>query len=478
MERKRTVERKKISDGIADEVRTRVQQRLALPFSLTTPAMAKYFGTSLTPVRQAVERLVAEGILEKGANQRLALAPQWRAGSRTGSRSDSRASSRSGSRAGSGAGSRTALNKEAPQITGLSNPPAVNDAVSDGDGSGDTVPRGRRRGVDVPSRRGTDPESTDLVVDGDADVSWLGHVDATLRPDWPLLVREETLGGGCVSNEGTREAREPASSTAPAVEVTGQWDKGQWYKGQGGMERTRMATGPAEAERRRRLGIRRRLVEETVRLSLLGQAAFLREQAWATELGIGRGQLRQVLSEMAGAGFVRLVPRRGWQVRPFDSQAMLCFLDVREVLECLAVDLGRDRLDAERLREMWDGNPEPVRSAADGPSDGDSSDRSLSHEIASDRSGPLNNEIHDYLVSCAGNPYIADFFQRHSPYYSQLFEMAAVKTGWRDEMAGQHREILAALMSRDWERAKRALAEHIRSQRPVVQSLLNQIRSE
>ena len=73
------MERRKISDGIADEVRTRVQQRLALPFSLTTPAMAKYFGTSLTPVRQAVERLVAEGVLEKGANQRLALAPQWRA---------------------------------------------------------------------------------------------------------------------------------------------------------------------------------------------------------------------------------------------------------------------------------------------------------------------------------------------------------------------------------------------------------------
>ena len=102
----------------------------------------------------------------------------------------------------------------------------------------------------------------------------------------------------------------------------------------------------------------------------------------------------------------------------------------------------------------------------------------MSHAISGDGSGPLNNEIHDYLVSCAGNPYIADFFQRHSPYYSQLFEMAAVKTGWRDEMAGQHREILAALMSRDWERAKRALAEHIRSQRPVVQSLLNQIRSE
>jgi len=87
----------------------------------------------------------------------------------------------------------------------------------------------------------------------------------------------------------------------------------------------------------------------------------------------------------------------------------------------------------------------------------------------------LNNEIHGYLIQQSRNRYIADFFARHSTYYSQLFEMAAVQTGWRDAMAQQHREILEALLDQDIPRAKSALAHHIRAQRPVVQELLRKV---
>lgn len=220
---------------------------------------------------------------------------------------------------------------------------------------------------------------------------------------------------------------------------------------------THHATSGQEASRQ---SIRDQMVQEVVRLSLQGQANFLRENVWSERLGVGRGGLRLLFSELAGQGLVVHVPRRGWQVRPFDASDMLQYLEIREVLELAALDLAQGRLDSTRLHEMLEGNPttelpSPTPTAP----------------------APLNNEIHGYLVQQAGNRYIADFFHRHSNYYSQLFQMAAVETGWRDAMAQQHRQILTALLDQDWHSARIALADHIRAQRPVVQALLRQVRS-
>lgn len=256
--------------------------------------------------------------------------------------------------------------------------------------------------------------------------------------------------------------------------------------------------------------IRRNLAQTIVRLSLRGQTTFLREQSWSRQLGIGRGVFRQMLSELAGQGFVEHVPRRGWQVRPFDTEAMLQYLEIREVLELHALELAKDRLDPERLREMLAGNPTdeqhsaPIASPAFhnvalvDPVDADlkthpeltvptpkvsvhSAKVSVPNAavpVPTRVTETLNNEIHGYLIALSDNRYILDFFARHSTYYDQLFEMATVETGWRAAMAQQHREILTTLLSKDWHRSKQALANHIRAQRPVVQTLLSKIRDE
>lgn len=234
-------------------------------------------------------------------------------------------------------------------------------------------------------------------------------------------------------------------------------------------------------------GVRQGLVEEVVRLSLRGQTTFLREQVWSERLGIGRGLLRQMLSELAGQGFVEHVPRRGWQVRPFDANAMLQYLEIREVLELHALDLAKDNLEPQRLQAMLAGNPTNVGVSVPGRTETECVPKVPAPNVPTrtgsvpTRSAPmsvpetLNNEIHGYLIQQSRNRYIADFFARHSTYYSQLFEMAAVQTGWRDAMAQQHREILEALLDQDISRAKHALAHHIRAQRPVVQELLRQV---
>ena len=225
-----------------------------------------------------------------------------------------------------------------------------------------------------------------------------------------------------------------------------------------------------------RQAVREQMVLDVVRLSLQGQANFLRENVWTERLGVGRGILRLLLSELAGQGLVVHVPRRGWQVRPFDERDMLQYLEIREVLELAALDLAQGRLVPQRLREMLAGNPAEAVELAPEPSVAEALDR-LPVPAPPAPSAPLNNDIHGYLVQQSGNRYIADFFQQHSDYYSQLFQMAAVQTGWRNAMAQQHRLILTALLEQDWPSARVALAEHIRAQRPVVRDLLRQVRS-
>ncbi len=193
------------------------------------------------------------------------------------------------------------------------------------------------------------------------------------------------------------------------------------------------------------------IAAEVISRSLRGESDYLREEATAARFGVGRTSIRQVLGRLAGRGLIDHVPRCGWRVRAFDEIDLDAYLEVREVLELKALDLARPHLVTDDLRRMLAGN-----SAAGGPS-------------------ALNNDLHHYLVEKAGNAYIRDFFERHGPYFTTLFDFAAPETHVVSEMAGQHRVILRALIDRDWPRARRELSRHIRAQRPIVKELMCRI---
>jgi DNA-binding GntR family transcriptional regulator len=91
--------------------------------------------------------------------------------------------------------------------------------------------------------------------------------------------------------------------------------------------------------------------------------------------------------------------------------------------------------------------------------------------------GALNNNLHSYWIKLSGNRYIIDFFERQALYYTTLFDYAAPEAHVVEEMAGQHREILEALIDERWGDAKKALVRHIRDQKPIVQQLMEQVQS-
>ncbi|MCA9039811.1 MAG: GntR family transcriptional regulator [Planctomycetaceae bacterium] len=192
------------------------------------------------------------------------------------------------------------------------------------------------------------------------------------------------------------------------------------------------------------------IAHDLVWLSLKGEPVYLREEVTAETYGISRSAIRNTLHRLAGMGMLDHIPRRGWRVRPFRQEDMQAFLEVREVLELKALELARPHLVTEDLQSMLAGNVIPV-SEEEFPS--------------------VDDSLHAYFVEKAGNAYIKEFFDRHSPYYAILFEWEDLNRQISLETARQHRDILTALLDKDWQAARKALSHHIRCNHPILSKI-------
>ncbi len=187
-----------------------------------------------------------------------------------------------------------------------------------------------------------------------------------------------------------------------------------------------------------------------VKLSLKGKAINLREEVTAQKYGISRSSLRIIFNRLAGAGLIEHIPRCGWRLRPFLQQDMHDFLVVRELLELKALEMALPFLEELDLLKILSGNVLP----------------------RSDNEAPrIDNSLHQYFIEKGGNVYIKDFFQRHGRFYNILFDWEELDRKAALETVEQHQAILRALLDKDWERARQALAFHIHNNHPILNKL-------
>ncbi|HIG27343.1 MAG TPA: FCD domain-containing protein [Planctomycetes bacterium] len=189
---------------------------------------------------------------------------------------------------------------------------------------------------------------------------------------------------------------------------------------------------------------------DLVQLSLRGEPKYLREEATAEMYDISRSAIRNILHRLAGEGVLDHIPRRGWRLRPFRQDDLRAFIEVREVLELKALELAQPKLDAGKLQWMLDLNEPPA---------------------ATGTSLIVDESLHEYLISTAGNAYIKDFFDRQSRYYRLLFEWEDHDQAVAIETMRQHREILTALLAKNWSAAKKTLSHHILDNHPILGKL-------
>lgn len=189
------------------------------------------------------------------------------------------------------------------------------------------------------------------------------------------------------------------------------------------------------------------IANDLVQISLSGEPMYLREEVTAEKYGISRSAIRNILHRLAGEGVLDHIPRRGWRLRPFRQDDLHAFIEVREALELKALELARPKLDATTLKHLLELNSVPTSSKA------------LLF---------VNESLHDYFIATAGNAYIRDFFERQGRYYKLLFVWEDRDRDVALETMRQHREILSALLKKNWSAAKKSLSHHIRDNHPVL----------
>ena len=194
-----------------------------------------------------------------------------------------------------------------------------------------------------------------------------------------------------------------------------------------------------------------RVAHDLVRLSIEGQPVLLREEATAKEYDLSRSVIRQIFHRLASDGLLEHLPRCGWRLRPFRQDDLDAFIEVRVTLERKALELAKHRLVEEDLRAMLEANRLPT-APQDAPK--------------------IDGRLHAYLIDKARNPYIAGFFARHGKYYEVLFDWEALDRAAAVQAVEQHREILTALIARDWQAAGDRLEHHIRHNHPVLKQMV------
>jgi DNA-binding GntR family transcriptional regulator len=173
----------------------------------------------------------------------------------------------------------------------------------------------------------------------------------------------------------------------------------------------------------------------------------LREEATAEKYGISRSAIRNILHRLAGEGVLDHVPRRGWRLRPFRADDLKAYVEVREVLELKALELAHGKLVDADLQRMLEANQIPQ---------------------SDDEAPRIDEELHEYIIAVAGNGYIRDFLARQGRYYRLLFEWEDHDRETAIETVRQHREVLTALLARNWPLARKALSHHILYNHPIL----------
>lgn len=185
-------------------------------------------------------------------------------------------------------------------------------------------------------------------------------------------------------------------------------------------------------------------IRELIMSGQVRQGEFLRLERVASDLGISATPVREALLSLRGEGFVQLEPRRGFVVASLSRQDVedLFFVQASIAAELAARAASRistsDAAELERLQEGM------AKAAADGDLD-----------AIEDQ----NHRFHRVINIAAGSrklTWVLGTVVRYAPrrFYGTI-------QGWTDASLADHRQILAAMRSRDTDGARKAMYEHI-----------------
>ncbi|SDP36368.1 GntR family transcriptional regulator [Desulforhopalus singaporensis] len=187
-------------------------------------------------------------------------------------------------------------------------------------------------------------------------------------------------------------------------------------------------------------------LKTAIRKRYIKQGSQLVEINLAQKLGVSRTPVRGAIKRLEAEGLVNSIPNRGaFVITPTKKEIEETFL-VRAQLECMAVEIVAENCTEQQLAEL--------RRLAD-------SERKVFEKNMIDEYYTANDDLHLKIAEFSGNAvlcaYIKELLDRTRIYlilYDPFYKIEYSPTS-------EHHEILEAIATRDQQRARTAVRNHI-----------------
>jgi len=181
--------------------------------------------------------------------------------------------------------------------------------------------------------------------------------------------------------------------------------------------------------------------------------AWIDEQALAAEFGISRTPLREALKVLASEGMVTLKPRRGAYVTEVSDQDLDDIFPVLALLEARVAHEATERARPEDVRRLA-----TLHEALERYADAGDLDRFFE----------ANQDFHRALLELAGNRWLAQVIHDLRRVLRLTRHHSLLARGRVRESLNEHRAILAAIRSRDAQRAGELMRAHLAQGRAAI----------
>lgn len=187
-------------------------------------------------------------------------------------------------------------------------------------------------------------------------------------------------------------------------------------------------------------------VRELIVSGRLHSGEFIRPETIADELGISATPAREGLLQLQTEGFLSVEPRRGFMVTALSSD------DIRDIYDAQAL-LGGELTarTAATITPTAVGELERIQEALERAAAADDFDEEER----------LNHQFHALIYQLSGSRKMRWLIKTTLAYAPRKF-FAAVE-GWPEASAQDHRAIIEHLRTNDPEKARAAMARHIRN---------------
>lgn len=179
----------------------------------------------------------------------------------------------------------------------------------------------------------------------------------------------------------------------------------------------------------------------------------LMEIKLAEKLGVSRTPIREAIRKLELEGLVVMTPRKSAEVARITEEDLTDVLEVRRVLEELAIDLSCQNITDDIIAELED-NLVRFKAAVK---------KNDITEIAT-----MDVEFHETIYRSTGNKRLIQILNnlREQMYRYRLEYIKDKQT--RDNLVIEHRGIIDALKNRDNVNGKKAILNHIEKQQTTI----------